>query len=663
MSISEKDRAFMQQVAAYFRSTRDKDNPDGSIRDTAIHFDLNRNKVRKILITTGDISNSMTEEAAKLQAQGMSIETIADKLGVSTATVSTYLPYTDTIHGGLEPSVHTQAVRDYRAYEKEQAKKQGKKKEEERTVAWQESTVAATAGDAAGKIEENTPLDTSWKEEWLKEKKLSYTETDTRPARTTWEDARQMRESMDTADPQLKAITEQIQKMAEERDAQEEKELRALLDKGENASSDEKARIEELKRNLGIFPGALNSRSVIELEKVSGEQLPFEPRDVRRLHLEIVDYLSDTDKEILRKYGGVKYGESISRDVVVPSDFPLYAIHFLIQRLFGWQNSHLHRFELPHDTLLRVTNNEVRTWVQLVGIIFRSPFMNEDDEFWADDYNGGSFKNWLTKKYTGPYLSQCHGEGIMSCTQDMQGMSSVLDTDWYVLHVKYDENDDRIVRMTPVYDEKGNRKPEPKADWLPSGEKWVETVKFGDAPVDALTGISERGCFDLIERLPVDCCISEDPEDLDGTEIFEDISGYIDRVMDKGFDSPELQVVPQAFTKTLYYYYDFGDNWRVKITVTNDCEDLVREGRITQEQLDKAQIKCRELYRPVTLAVDGEMVMDDVGNLSGFVNFLKTINPELDGMNKKGKEKAKAEKKDMLDWAKMQNWKKLNPMI
>lgn len=110
--------------------------------------------------------------------------------------------------------------------------------------------------------------------------------------------------------------------------------------------------------------------------------------------------------------------------------------------------------------------------------------------------------------------------------------------------------------------------------------------------------------------------------------------------------------------------YDFGDSWCVKITVSKDCEDLVRDGRITQEQLDKAQIKCRELYRPVTLAVDGEMLMDDVGGMGGFIDFLKTINPELDGMDKEEKELAKTEKKEMLDWAKkVQNWKKLNPMI
>ena len=54
----------------------------------------------------------------KLKKQGMSIETVAANLGVSTATVSTYLPYEDSIRDSLDPSEHALAVRSYRAYER-----------------------------------------------------------------------------------------------------------------------------------------------------------------------------------------------------------------------------------------------------------------------------------------------------------------------------------------------------------------------------------------------------------------------------------------------------------------------------------------------------------------------------------------------------------------
>ena len=37
MPISEKDREFMEKVAAYFDGTKTPQEPKGSIRDTGIH--------------------------------------------------------------------------------------------------------------------------------------------------------------------------------------------------------------------------------------------------------------------------------------------------------------------------------------------------------------------------------------------------------------------------------------------------------------------------------------------------------------------------------------------------------------------------------------------------------------------------------------------------
>lgn len=640
MPISKKDWEFMEEVAAHFRSTKDKDNPEGSIRDTATHFNLSRNKVRKILITTGDLKNELTEEAEKLRREGMSVEAIAERLGVSTATVSIYLPYTDTIKDALEPTPHAQAVRGYRAYEQMRAKNQVQNSEEGVNMA-----------------------DTSWKDEWIKEKKLSFTVTDTRPERTTWDDADAMRAMI--GDPEVLELFGEVQKMTTEETKADEAELAALKGKAD-LSEEEQDRLTALEKKYSLFPGALGHRKAKELEAISGERIPFEPREVLRLHLELTDWLSDEEREVLRKHGGLKYGDHISRDVVVPADIPLYAVHYLIQRLFGWQNSHLHKFELPEEKLRMITDNRVGMWAQYVGIIFRSPYMSEEDEFWADDYEGGSFKNWLTRKYTGPYLSQCHGEGYVASIHSMRAMFNdvVEKRPYYILYIKYSEDDERIVSMTPVYDAKGKKNPEPTAEWLTSGEKRVEIVEFGNAPVMGLKGSHERGSFDLIERLPVGCVLTAHPEIISGEDMLDRIGDYIQRVIDARVDSPDVQVYPEAFTDRLYYSYDFGDGWVVKITVTDDCEDLVERSRITQDQLDKANIKCRELYRPVTLAVDGEMVMDDVGGVGGFVQFLQTINPNLTGMSAEEKEMAKAEKKETLEWARsVQSWKKLNPMI
>ena len=104
MAISEKDKAFMDEVAAYFRSTKDpKTMPEGSIRDTAIKFDLTRTKVQKILVTMGEYSTSQTREIQSLRDSGMSVKEIAEMLNLSQATVSSSLPYTESYHGTAEP--------------------------------------------------------------------------------------------------------------------------------------------------------------------------------------------------------------------------------------------------------------------------------------------------------------------------------------------------------------------------------------------------------------------------------------------------------------------------------------------------------------------------------------------------------------------------------
>ena len=44
----------------------------------------------------------------------------------------------------------------------------------------------------------------------------------------------------------------------------------------------------------------------------------------------------EEELRLLRAYGKPKYDAAISRDLLVPADMPLYALHYAIQRAFGW---------------------------------------------------------------------------------------------------------------------------------------------------------------------------------------------------------------------------------------------------------------------------------------------------------------------------------------
>lgn len=673
MPISAKDREFMEKVAKHYRETASGKDANGSIRDTALKFEINRNKVRKILITMGEIESPYTEAAVAFRRKGKSIKEIAAILGVSTATISTALPYEDKIDNSLEPSKHASDVREYRAYEKAQIERQTSRNRSEEIA----------EADRRGESEMNDNTETT--KEWEKDIGMSYKKTYHRPHRITWEDMEQMRKEMEE-DPELvgsyamRELLKQIE-VDKEKELIQEQEWESLQKK-ETLTEEEQIRVDELSQSMGHFPGALNSRNKKALEKIAGDRLPPEPMSVLRLHLELdPEYLNDATIETLKEYGGLQYGRCISRDIVVPEDLPLYALHYVIQRAFGWQNSHLHKFYLPEDRFVELVHDNASMWTCLVGVLFRSPGMNEDDEFWADDYIGGSFRNWLKKKYTGPYMSQCHGEGLLPCQEDMMRLD--MNEEYYLLYVRtkdyetgeYD-TEEYLADVWPVYDWEGKKRPEPKYIFDENAPTRVETVPFEAIPAKGLRFVFEQGTMNLLERLPISAVLAaghnELPESasgeereyideqicLTGRDVYERVYGYIRNIIDEQIDSPHAQVSAPPVTDTLYYNYDFGDNWILKITASENCPDLVESGRITQSELDRANVKCREVYRPVLIARDGEMLMDDVGGIHGFATFLEETHPDLSGMEPCEKERAKAEKKEWLTWAKGMGWKK-----
>ncbi len=362
-----------------------------------------------------------------------------------------------------------------------------------------------------------------------------------------------------------------------------------------------------------------------------------------RLHMEAFsDYIDEESIEVFHKYGGLKYGDNISRDIIVPSDIPLYALHYTIQRAFGWQNSHLHKFILPESVFEKVTDNKADIWKKLVGVIFRSPFMDDSDRFWTDDYDKGSFKNWLRSKYTGPYLSMCYGEGIHSCSNDMRYIKS--NEMYYVLHENsYNPDSDKydgpeyVSTVIPIYDRDGSKNNTPKPWHSDEVPYRVSECKFKDIPSEGLKFMFEYNPQALLERLPVSSLLYSEsdiynksyisPKNIKGSNIYSAVKVQIKDILDRYVDAPDIQpILPYPITDTLLYNYDFGDDWWVKITLCDDYNDLIDSGRISKKQLEKSISKCKELYRPVLIARDGEMLIDDVGGLNGFADFLERIN-------------------------------------
>lgn len=322
------------------------------------------------------------------------------------------------------------------------------------------------------------------------------------------------------------------------------------------------------------------------------------------LHLELKDdYLSDYQKRMLKRYGESSSGESITRDILIPSDMPLHNLHYAIQKLFGWQNSHLRKFYLPEDRYHHLTKGTVRGWSDLVGILFQPPSEAEEDIFWDDDYQGGSFKAWLKKKYTGPYIYKGmmeHQEIAKKDIHELLDRFSMIDVSEsfgdFMKRTEKDENAKiKIIKKAPLI------------------ELTLEEMNS--------SLMLEGGTDSLLERLEVNQVIAAPGEDIASNGIF-------------------------PVTTELIYNYDFGDNWTVTITKHKDCEELLKQNIIDEYELKEAQDTVLKRNMPVCMNKEGLSVLDDVGGLSGFAEFLGVIYEGDD----------KEERASSLAWAKSLGW-------
>ncbi|MBC8587748.1 plasmid pRiA4b ORF-3 family protein [Paratissierella segnis] len=323
-----------------------------------------------------------------------------------------------------------------------------------------------------------------------------------------------------------------------------------------------------------------------------------------RLHLELKDdYLTDYQRRMFRRYGESISGDSITRDILIPSDMPLHNLHYAIQKLFGWKNSHLRRFYLPEDIYNKLTERTVKRWLDLVGILFQPPSEAEEDVFWDDDYERGSFKVWLRKKYTGPYIyggTMEYPEVARQNVQELLDYYSMVEvresfSDYYNRKEKDENAQIRIIKEAPLID---------------------LTLEEMNSSI-----IIEGGTESLLERLEVDKLLAAQDEDINLDELF-------------------------PVTKELVYNYDFGDNWIVKITKYKGCEDLLNDNMIDEYELEEAEDIVINKHKPVCINKEGISVLDDVGGLSGFANLLGTI---YEGEDKEEASGARA-------WAKSLGW-------
>lgn len=348
--------------------------------------------------------------------------------------------------------------------------------------------------------------------------------------------------------------------------------------------------------------------------------------------------LDKEEREELLRYAKAESG--ITREVLIPGDMNLHALHYLIQSLFGWQNSHLHHFSISQNAFAQMTEGRFDKWTELCGKLFRFGTDDMEDLYWDDDYEPGiSVKSWLKSKYRAPYIQKAYAdslEGNLEGIADfkkrfpdipmdimLEDLNSrvVFEEDYNTLlegltlhellpvikdlYYLYDYGDDWCVHISMIdkYDRKTNTDLQPSVagGWVVPD---IMNEKDGLSKYRYFIDDGENNIQQELEKLAAEK--GESKKEYETTEAGEvyDISGLFEAV----------------------------DNRQIF-----ECE--------VSEEL-RAQLAVVDVKKmPVCTKADGLNVMDDVGGISGLLDFYRIINGEDPD-----------EKAEMREWARGLGW-------
>jgi len=114
---------------------RESEDPDHiSLHDVADRFDIAVMKARKLLITGGLYSTSLSRKVQELHAQGLTVAQITEETGLKRASINSYLPYAHIIYNLPDISIKAERQKQYRVRKRNNNRTDAEKEEK----LWQE---------------------------------------------------------------------------------------------------------------------------------------------------------------------------------------------------------------------------------------------------------------------------------------------------------------------------------------------------------------------------------------------------------------------------------------------------------------------------------------------------------------------------------------------
>ena len=269
-----------------------------------------------------------------------------------------------------------------------------------------------------------------------------------------------------------------------------------------------------------------------------------------------------------------------------------------------------------------------------------------DDLYWDDDYDGMvSPKTWMKSKYSAPYYYGGLSEHYLFAHREA---------------IHFAQNNS-VLQIPPSFD-----------DYL-AGKTESYTKKLEETSLSEMSNFAGFSPDHLLERLSVSqvfCLSAEDGWEArvssiaqKAAELFErdlfasELMGYGDDY-DKWLHYVNPSVIPLA--DTLLYSYDYGDGWELMIHCTDiiEVQSAPSEAGFTLHSsvgedlhdLESAAETVLKKQKPICLSASGFPVMDDVGGLFGYCEFLKGIH----GLESEMFDYDDSE--EIKGWARSQGW-------
>ncbi len=242
----------------------------------------------------------------------------------------------------------------------------------------------------------------------------------------------------------------------------------------------------------------------------------------------------------------------------------------------------------------KLTNGYFESYVRLCGLVFRSPDDDLSDAYWDDDYTENiSVKNWLKKKYQAPFKNESIGD-------------TWLGNQWRIRNFKKDypeiKDTDLLRRISREYtiEEDFNYLSErltlgelllPAEAPRDAVDYWISDIflkeenlkknysafgtneeKLRDAAKELRDWRKSRDQLDRMKWLYPDT-YRKDVRKQTGLSYKELMEQHEEAISYETMRCEDLfhrwNITLDPYFSELYYSYDYGDDWAIKITVEN----------------------------------------------------------------------------------------------